>query len=303
MAPLRQNVIRALFGLAEHVAPAVAGRLAFELFARTPNPRALGERERKAVARAAGLLAEARRHCLTTRFGRIVVFEFRPRQGTKSLGTVLVLHGWASRTEHMRALIEALRDAGYRVVALDLPGHGQSAGRRLTMVGAVEALRVAAEWFGPFAAIVGHSFGGAVAVNAVAGSVRGVPPLAADRLVLIAAPSSMPDLFRGFGSMINLGARSYRNLASRVQRIAGHPLEHYVGSRQLGSVDVPTLVIHAADDREVPPAHAEDHASAGDHVRLEWANGLGHRRILGDPGVVARAVAFLSEANRPALSY
>ena len=110
----------------------------------------------------------------------------------------------------MKALIEGFRDAGYRVVSLDLPGHGHSSGRRLTMVSAVDAVRVVGEWFGPFAAIVGHSFGGAVAVNAVAGSVKGIPPLAADRLVLIAAPSSMPALFQSFGRFINLGTRSYR---------------------------------------------------------------------------------------------
>jgi pimeloyl-ACP methyl ester carboxylesterase len=303
MAPLSQKVIRALFGAAEHVAPGLAGRIAFELFARTPDPKSLGERERKAVERAAGLLAEARRHCLTTRFGRVTAFEFRPDIGRPRLGTVLVLHGWASRTEHMKALIEGIRAGGYRVLSLDLPGHGHSPGRRLTMPSAVEAVRVAGEWFGPFAAIVGHSFGGAVAVNAVAGSVKGIPPLGADRLVLIAAPSSMPVLFEGFGRFVNLGRRSFRAFAGRVERIAGHPLDHYVGSRRLAEAAVPTLVIHAPDDREVSLDHARDYAAAGEHVRLEWANGLGHRRIVGDPGIVARALSFVAEPREAALVY
>jgi pimeloyl-ACP methyl ester carboxylesterase len=298
MAPIPLKIIRTLFGAAEHLAPRLAGRIAFELFARTPDPNALRDSEKRAIERAAGLLAEARRHCLTTRHGRVTAFEFRPQHVRHPLGTVLVLHGWVSRTEHMRVLIEALRAAGYRVVSLDLPGHGQSSGRRLTLVSAVEALHVVGQWFGPFAAIVGHSFGGSVAVNAVAGSIRGVPPLDTDRLVLISAPSSMPALFQAFGKHLNLGKRTYRALAGRVQTLAGQPLENYVGSRQLGSVTVPTLVIHAADDREVPVAHAEDHAAAGGHVRLEWANGLGHRRIVTDPGVAARAVAFLSDQSR-----
>jgi pimeloyl-ACP methyl ester carboxylesterase len=293
MAPLSQKVIRALFGVSEQVAPRLAGRIAFELFARTPNPKGLGDGARRAIERAAGLLAEARRHCLTTRFGRVTAFEFRPPTAWR--GTVLVLHGWNSRTEFMKSLVEGFRDAGYRVVSLDLPGHGQSSGRRLTLVSAVDAVRVVGEWFGPFAAVVGHSFGGAVAVNAVAGSVKDVPPLAADRLVLIAAPSSMPAMFEGFGRFLNLGKRSYQAFAGRVERIAGYPLHDYVGSRQLGIAAVPALVIHAPDDREVSANHAHDYAAAGKHVRLEWAEGLGHRRILSDPRVVEKAVAFLSE--------
>ena len=38
MAPFAHKVIRALFGAGEHVAPRLTGRIAFELFCRTPNP-------------------------------------------------------------------------------------------------------------------------------------------------------------------------------------------------------------------------------------------------------------------------
>lgn len=302
MAPLSQKVIRRLFGAAEYVAPALAGGIAFELFARTPHPDRLGDGARRAVERAAGWLNEARRHCLTTRSGRVTAFEFRPEAGRKWSGTVLVLHGWASRTEFMKAVIEGLRGAGYRVISLDLPGHGQSAGRKLTMVSALEAVRAVGEWFGPLSAVVGHSFGGAVAVNALAGSVKGIAPLAADRLVLIAAPSSMPAVFQDFAGFVNLGQRSYRSFAGRVERIAGFPLDHYVGSQRLAEMDVPTLVIHAPDDKEVPAAAALDHAAAGAHVRLDWVEGLGHRRILADPGVVGKAVAFLSDQRPMAIA-
>ena len=303
MAPLQQKVIRALFSAGEVVAPRLAGRAAFELFVRTPDRRRPSEGEKRAIERAAQLLAEARRHCLTTRQGNVTAFEFRPGEGTQQRGSVLVLHGWASRTEHMRALIEALRAAGHRVVSLDLPGHGSSAGRRLNLAVAVEAVSVTSDWLGPFSAAVGHSFGGAIALNAAAGSVKGVPTLPVDRLVLIAAPSSMPALFRDFGQFVNLGARSYRHLAGRVEKIAGHPLDHYVGSRLLAGLSQPTLVIHAADDREVAAWHAEDHAAAGDHVRLEWMDGLGHRRILADPRVAARTVAFIGERSEVPLTY
>ncbi|RWO39892.1 MAG: alpha/beta fold hydrolase [Mesorhizobium sp.] len=299
MASFGLKVIRGVFAAAEHVAPRLTGRAAFELFCRTPNAKILSDGERRAVDRAAGFMAEARHHRLKAKNGCVMVHEFRPEPGRRAAGTVLVIHGWRSRTEYMRTLIEAYRDAGYKVVSLDLPGHGQSQGRRLTLVSAVEAARLASEWFGPFVAVVGHSFGGAVAANAVVGSVKDVPPLAAERLVLIAAPSSLPEIFNDFSRMLSVGPRSQAAMADRVERIAGRPLHEFTGDRQLAGTPVPTLVIHAPDDREVSADHARLYAGAGDHVRLYWADGLGHRRILADKGVVERAVGFVAEHREP----
>lgn len=230
-----------------------------------------------------------------------MAFEFKPRAGTRPIGTVLLLHGWRSRTEYMKSLIEGFREAGYRVISLDLPGHGHSSGRRLNMAIAVDATRVAADWFGPFAAVVGHSFGGAVALNAAVGSVQGIAPIPAARLVLISAPSSMPALFEDFGRFLNLGSRSQVAIAAQVERVTGRPLEDYVGSAQLATMPIPALVIHAPDDREVSADKAKAFAAAGDHVKLYWARGLGHRRILADPDVVSQAVGFVAERQKLAL--
>jgi pimeloyl-ACP methyl ester carboxylesterase len=301
MASFGLKVIRGIFAAGERVAPRLAGRVAFELFCRTPNPAKLNERESRAVARAADFMTGARHHRLRTKTGCVTVHEFRPEPGRAPLGTVLVVHGWRSRTEYMRALIEGFRMAGYRVVSLDLPGHGQSRGRSLNLVNAVEATRAAAEWFGPFEAVVGHSFGGAVAVNAIAGSIMAIPPLAAKSLVLIAAPSSLPAIFAGFSAMVGVGPRAQAAMADRVERLAGRPLEEFSGTRQLVEMPLPALVIHAPDDREVSTDHALRYAKAGDHVRLHWVEGLGHRRILSDPGVVSRAVAFVTEQRQPVL--
>ncbi|WP_353641503.1 alpha/beta fold hydrolase [Mesorhizobium sp. WSM2239] len=299
MASFGLKVIRGLFGAAEHVAPALAGRVAFNLFCRTPGRRSLTAGERRAIVQAEAFMQEARHHRLRTRSGCVMVHEFRPAR--KAIGTVLVIHGWRSRTEYMRSLIEGFRSAGFRVMSLDLPGHGHSSGRRLNMVTAVDAAHTAGEWFGPFAAVVGHSFGGAVAVNAAVGSVPSIAPLATERLVLIASPNSMSDLFEGFGRFVNLGRRTYSAMAGQVHRLSGRVLTEFTGSRQLADVPIPALVIHATDDREVPADNARVLASAGDHVRLYWADGLGHRRILSDPAVVELSMGFVTERREHAL--
>lgn len=294
MAPFARKVTRALFGFGETAAPSLSGRVAFELFCRTADVNRPTEGERRAVERAAGFMAEARHHRLRTKSGCVAVHEFRPESGMGSPGTVLAVHGWRSRTEHMRSLIEGFRDAGYRVVSLDLPGHGRSLGRRLNLVVALEAVRIAADWFGPFAAIVGHSFGGAIAVNAAVGSVGRFAPVETGRLVLVAAPSSLQAVFDDFSAMLNVGPRSRKAMAEIVRRIAGRPLAEFAGGRLLAGADLPTLVVHAHDDKEVSADHAEDYASAGGHVELQWADGLGHRRILASREVVESAVDFVA---------
>lgn len=294
MASLSLNLVRKVFSASEHVAPRLAGRAAFELFCRTPNPNRLTPGERKAVDAAADFMAGARHHRLAQHSGCcIMVHEFKP-MGAKR-GTVLVIHGWRSRTEYMRSVIEGYQQAGYRVMSLDLPGHGGSLGRRLNMATAVQAVRVAADWFGPFQAMVGHSFGGAVAVNAAVGSVNGCAPVPAAKLVTIASPSSMPMLFGDFGDHMHLGPQSQAAVADQVKRVTGRALEEFASGRQLARTPIPTLVIHAPDDREVAAEHATMVAAAGSHIRLHWVAGLGHRRILADSGVVKAAVDFVAQ--------
>jgi pimeloyl-ACP methyl ester carboxylesterase len=295
MASLGWKVTRVLFAVGERVAPGLAGRAAFELFARTANPRAQTEGERKAVSRAADFMRTARHHRVTVGADCVAVHEFRPEAGGGEAGRVLVVHGWRSRTEYMKTIIEGLRAAGFRVFAVDLPGHGQSTGRHLTIMKAVDTLTSAGQWFGPFDLLLGHSFGGAAAVDAVSGAQKSATPLAA-RLALIAAPNSLSEILHGFSREIGIGRRSRDNMIARIERMAGRSLEDFTGSRQLPRLRTPVLVVHAPDDREVSAEDARALAEAGSHVDLHWAPGLGHRRILSDPGVVSRVVSFAKAA-------
>ncbi len=304
MATIGYLVLRSAFALAEQIAPEMTGRAAFEVFCRTPDPSRISPREASALREAVPFMAEARHHWIQTGNGCVVAHEFRAR----SLGrtpTVLVLHGWRSRTQHMRTIVEDLRREGFRVICLDMPGHGMSPGRKLNLALAVAAVRATADWFGPFHAIVGHSFGGAVAVSAVAGSIRGVAPVETDRLVLVSAPSSMPAIFQDFARFLGLGAKTQVALARQVERVAGQPLETYVAAEQLRVLGIPTLAIHAPDDKEVPFEEAQRFEAAGPHVTLMRAPGRGHRRILAD-SEVAEAIARFAlgeavEAVRPIL--
>jgi pimeloyl-ACP methyl ester carboxylesterase len=298
MASFGFMVIRGLFAVAEHASPALTGRAAFELFSRVPRAGQRSAKELAALEKAEPIMREGRVHRLKIEGGGwIAAYDFAPEHGRKGAPTVLVLHGWRSRAAHMSGYIKGLAQSGFRVIVIDLPGHGESSGRRLNMANAVASVHAVEEWFGPFAAIVGHSFGGAVAANAVVGSINGIPPVAAGRLVTVAAPSSMPAIFREFGQFLNLGTRAQTALAARVLKITGRPLEEFVVANQLAEHPLPALVIHAPDDKEVPASEAESMAKAGPHVRLHWAPGLGHRRILADCDVTRRIIDFLTDPD------
>lgn len=295
MTAFQTKIIRTMFGVGEYLMPGLAGRAAFKLFARTADPNKLSPGEKRANERAAPVMAQARVHRLTIPSGWVVAYEFRPAIYNPDGPVALIVHGWRSRTQHMTGLIEAARDLGFRVISLDLPGHGGSSGRHIDMIRAVEAVKAAETWFGPFDTMIGHSFGGAVICNAAYGSIRHIKPAAANRMVMISSPNRLSRIFDWFSGKVGLGAKSRQAMKSQVLRLSGNPIEVFSGEDQLKTIKCPVLIVHAPDDKQVEFAGAEAMAGAGDHVQLLRAEGLGHSRIISDAKVLAGVAAFMNE--------
>ncbi len=292
MAVSKQQVIRTVLGQGGRILPGLAGRLAFELFCRTDDPKKPSKTEQAAIERAAPLMADARRHPLKISTGCITAHQFRANPDVPCKGKALVIHGWRSRTDFMARMIDSLSADGWDVVGLDLPGHGRSTGRSLNVKLGVEAVQAASTWLGPFDMAIGHSFGGVVAVNAAVGSIKGHMPVQFGRIAVIASPNSMPEMFKGVGQYFGLGQRAQAAMEQRIHVVAGHPLGNYVVSEQLKQFDGGVLVIHAPDDREVAFASGEAMGNAGPHVTMLPTPGLGHRRIIADEKVFAALKQF-----------
>jgi pimeloyl-ACP methyl ester carboxylesterase len=56
------------------------------------------------------------------------------------------------------------------------------------------------------------------------------------------------------------------------------------------------LVVHDVEDREVPYEHGETVAASWPGAQMHTTHGLGHRRVLNDSFVVARAIDFIAVA-------
>ncbi len=292
MSPLKLRLLRTGFRLAR-VAPNGSGRMALRLFS-TPFPR------RSLSPRAAKVLAAAEVVPFVHAGLALRVFRWHatPRV-EKPAPTIMLVHGWSSRAARFTRWVEPLTGAGFDVVAFDAPGHGASEGRRLTMPAYVEALAAVAERCGPVRALVGHSMGAGASVFAVAGSeLTGLQPVRAEGLVLIAPPDSADDIFDRFAAFVHLSAAQRRAMKAEMLRSSGldHGLDVWSSAALLTARPVPTLVVHDRDDEEVPFADGVAIAETP-LADLHAVEGLGHHRIAGDAGVIARAVQFLASLS------
>ncbi|MFJ7957435.1 alpha/beta fold hydrolase [Streptomyces sp. NPDC096319] len=282
MAPL----IRTALNTTARLAPGTAGHWAFRLFVR-PLGRA------KARPAEAALLAAARTGTLHVHGKDVVTYAWG--DGRRP---VLLVHGWSSRASRLGAFAEELLARGYSPVAFDCPGHGDSPGRATNIVEYREIIRRLHARHGDFEAVVAHSFGVLASLFALRDGVRTA------RFVGIGGVGSFAMLTEGFRAGLGLDDRVVRAMRGHVERrlVPGEPgvWDRFGADHAPEELGAPVLLFHDEDDDMVPPAHARFLARAhGDRARLVVTRGLGHRRILTDPGVVAEAVAFVTAGSVP----
>jgi pimeloyl-ACP methyl ester carboxylesterase len=112
--------------------------------------------------------------------------ELHVRESGDGDRVAILLHGMMGSSESWWRVAPALADRGYRVLAMDLPGHGHSPRDPcLTVERAAAAVTETARNRGGStpALAIGHSYGGLVLAAAL-------PALRPDRAVLVDAPTS-----------------------------------------------------------------------------------------------------------------
>lgn len=204
---------------------------------------------------------------------------------------VVLVHGWGGRGTQLRHFIEPLLARGLSVVSFDAPGHGMTGGAESSLPHFLRALDAVLDHLGPAHAIVGHSMGGAAAALTMAGR-----PGAAGRGVLIAAPASLTEATWRTAEALAWPPALTAAVRRRIEYRFGISWDEFESERASGTHEL--LVIHDRDDREVPFASARRHLRAWPHARLLETGGLGHRRVLADPTVLAATADFLA-GDRP----
>lgn len=217
-------------------------------------------------------------------------------QGTGQV--LLFLHGWGDSAQTFSALKNYL-PSGYRFISLDFPGFGQSEypggdwelSDYVTLVrDFLDKLSIKPE------AIIGHSFGGRVAIKGLAQNI-----LPASKLILIASAGvsdrkSAQNIFwqpftKAFKLVFSLpGLNNFQGgLKSRFYKLIGS--DYYSAGKMKGSfvkiinedlsqiapsINIPTLLIWGKGDTATPLADGVTLSKLIPNSRLETIPGAGH---------------------------
>lgn len=271
--------------------PELVGARAFRTFC---NPRLTSHRSadhERLAERARFHLRSARTQRLATSVGEIQTYVLEPRGCCTA--SVLLVHGWGGEAAFMVAFADYMCRRRVRSVLLDLPAHGQSAGRQTNLIDCAHAVRETAREMGPIQFAIAHSIGGLAVLVAGEGRHPMPGPYSFEAYVLLAMPDRFADITRRYGDERALSPGALGAFERRLERLAQRKIADFTGSNLLAATDRPTLLLHARDDQEVPFEDAERLMVSAPSVELQAFDGVGHRMLLYAPPVVRAAAAFL----------
>jgi pimeloyl-ACP methyl ester carboxylesterase len=266
--------VRAGMGVASAIAPGTAARVAHKLFF-TPPRTALRDEERRLLARGESFMAGPDSERVVGRTWG---------QGP----AVLLVHGWGGHAGQMTPFVDPLVAAGFRAIAIDLPGHGESAGRVSSLVHGASALARTASLFGPLHGLVAHSFGAAISTYAMSLGQT------VERAVFVAPPARFESFWVRFRVGVGISSQVMDRMLQGAEDWLQVRFEGIFPVDLASRMAAPLLVLHDPEDREVPFEEGAELASRWPGAVLQRAERLGHLRILRDPGSIAAAVHFLT---------
>jgi len=203
----------------------------------------------------------------------------------------LFVHGFNGNHAQWSAIAKVVREAGYRLIFLDPPGHGASRRGQCDPIIFGNAVRTAFEYLGPVSLCVGHSMG---AIAGVLGT-RDVP--GADAYMLMACPVVMANTIKATAQKVGIGTVATDAILNEVgRRVGAHPSDLDL-TQLIATESAPALMVHDRGDGQVPFGEAERLHASWPNAHLFATSGLGHNRILQDGEVLAEIVQFLSSLD------
>ena len=232
---------------------------------------------------------------------------------------LLLVHGAGGSHFHWPEALRAL--PGRRVLALDLPGHGQApppgeetiGGYAVAILGLLDALGI------PRAVVAGHSMGGAVALTLAIEAPDRVAGLflvgtgarlrvAPATLALSGDPARVEETAEAVARFSFGPASSPETLAAHARGVAAQPpgilhgdfaaCDAFDAMDRLGRIRAPAFVVVGSEDRFTPPKYAAFLRERLPGEGLLVVPGAGHMVAVEAPDPVTGAAAAFLEGLR-----
>jgi len=226
----------------------------------------------------------------------LAVWTLEPKAGTPVRGTVLFLHGFMATHRQLQNAGEALREAGYRAVLVDLRGFGESTGDHITfgvldsadlrqLTDALQARKLCGNTLG----VYGTSYGAASAILYAAADPR------VSTLIAVAPFANIRDevpIFsrHALGSLADvLTDSALMKVAGAVSSVTGMDLDHARPIDAIQRLHAHLLLIHGDKDTIVPEKASEELHAADPASNLLVIPGQGHLDLCFDiPGMLQK---------------
>ena len=206
---------------------------------------------------------------------------------------VLLMHGWGGARAQMTGFVDPLLFAGYRVVAFDQPGHGESDGKSTNLLEIAPTMDLIAQHEGPFHAVIAHSFGTLITSYALV--ERGFPP--PERLVYFGSFNRLMDSLPRFQVLANLPDEIMEGLRDMLYEQFGRDvLEAITNEALTPRINIPALMFHDVTDNVTPIEDSRIIARAWKQAQFIETEGLGHRGALQSKSIHEQVVSFLKAA-------
>ena len=262
------------------ISPYLAMHYAVKLF-KTPIKHKIPEREiamQKSAQLEKMMIPEINKEIMVYKYGY-------------SKKIVLLVHGWSGRGTQLYKIADKLLENGFMTISFDAPAHGLSSGKTTLMNEFVIAVKHLHQKFGPFHAAIGHSLGGMTILNAFKQNIN------LKCLVTIGSGDLISDICDDFVEKIDLKPIVSKKMKAYFDKNIHEDLDNYSGSNAAKENNIPTLVIHDTDDKDVPVSCAHNIRQNLKYGELLITNGLGHRQILKDNLVISRIIDFIKRTS------
>ena len=202
---------------------------------------------------------------------------------------ILLVHGWGAEGVQLAGFVDPLVEKNFQVVLVDLPAHGQSSGQLTNAIDCADALILVERRLGAFDAVIAHSWGCPVVVVA---QQRGLQVGAAS---FIAPLPSLEAGIQEFSQRTDIDLATLDRASRRLEKRMR--VDRALMNLQLvgGQLGTPLLLIHDRDDHRTKIEESRLLEERWPNARLIETQGLGHRRILRDPSVIKKAIAFVEQ--------